>query len=91
MPAPYDKGTADRTGSPLARTPGNPGKRAAITAENLVREFGQGHRAVDGVDLEVAPGEILPRLMTEGPLCSSRRSTWKKQTCWPTGHARHRS
>jgi ABC-type multidrug transport system ATPase subunit len=30
----------------------------AIQAEKLVREFKKGPRAVDGIDLVVAPGEI---------------------------------
>jgi len=38
----------------------------AITAENLVREFGAGTRAVDGIDLEVFPGEIYGFLGPNG-------------------------
>jgi ABC-2 type transport system ATP-binding protein len=30
----------------------------SIEAEGLVREFKKGPRAVDGIDLHVAPGEI---------------------------------
>ena len=38
----------------------------AITAEKLVREFGAGTRAVDGIDLEVFPGEIYGFLGPNG-------------------------
>ncbi len=33
-------------------------ERAGIEVEGLVREFKNGPRAVDGIDLRVAPGEI---------------------------------
>src|ERR1051326_1487119 len=39
---------------------------AAIQAEQLVREFKKGPRAVDGVDLAVAPGEIYGFLGPNG-------------------------
>jgi ABC-2 type transport system ATP-binding protein len=39
---------------------------AAIQAEQLVREFKKGPRAVDGIDLEVAPGEIYGFLGPNG-------------------------
>jgi len=38
----------------------------AIEAENLVREFKKGPRAVDGIDLAVAPGEIYGFLGPNG-------------------------
>src|SRR5258708_31262747 len=38
----------------------------AIEAEGLVREFKKGPRAVDGVDLAVAPGEIYGLLGPNG-------------------------
>ncbi|MDQ2910064.1 MAG: ATP-binding cassette domain-containing protein [Actinomycetota bacterium] len=38
----------------------------AIQAEQLVREFKKGPRAVDGIDLEVAPGEIYGFLGPNG-------------------------
>ncbi len=43
---------------------GNSGK--GIEAERLVREFKNGPRAVDGIDLEVAPGEIYGFLGPNG-------------------------
>jgi len=39
---------------------------AAIEAENLVREFRKGPRAVDGIDLSVSPGEIYGFLGPNG-------------------------
>ncbi len=39
---------------------------AAIEVENLVREFRKGPRAVDGIDLSVAPGEIYGFLGPNG-------------------------
>jgi ABC-2 type transport system ATP-binding protein len=42
------------------------GERAGIEAEGLVREFKNGPRAVDGVDLRVAPGEIYGFLGPNG-------------------------
>src|SRR5437588_667376 len=39
---------------------------AAIEVEGLVREFRKGPRAVDGIDLEVAPGEIYGFLGPNG-------------------------
>jgi len=39
---------------------------AAIEAENLVREFRRGPRAVDGIDLAVSPGEIYGFLGPNG-------------------------
>src|SRR5499427_989044 len=39
---------------------------AAIQAEKLVREFKKGPRAVDGIDLEVSPGEIYGFLGPNG-------------------------
>jgi ABC-2 type transport system ATP-binding protein len=39
---------------------------AAIQAEQLVREFKKGPRAVDGIDLEVSPGEIFGFLGPNG-------------------------
>ena len=38
----------------------------SIEAEALVREFKKGPRAVDGIDLEVAPGEIYGFLGPNG-------------------------
>jgi ABC-2 type transport system ATP-binding protein len=40
--------------------------KAGIQAEGLVREFKNGPRAVDGIDLEVAPGEIYGFLGPNG-------------------------
>ncbi len=40
--------------------------RAAIEVEQLVREFRKGPRAVDGIDLEVSPGEIYGFLGPNG-------------------------
>jgi len=40
--------------------------KAAIQAEQLVREFKKGPRAVDGIDLEVSPGEIYGFLGPNG-------------------------
>ena len=37
-----------------------------IEVEHLVREFKKGPRAVDGIDLEVAPGEIYGFLGPNG-------------------------
>ena len=34
------------------------GEARGIEVEGLVREFGKGFRAVDGIDLHVKPGEI---------------------------------
>jgi ABC-2 type transport system ATP-binding protein len=42
------------------------GKHAGIEAENLVREFKKGPRAVDGIDLKVEPGEIYGFLGPNG-------------------------
>jgi ABC-2 type transport system ATP-binding protein len=42
------------------------GERAGIEAEGLVREFKNGPRAVDGIDLRVAPGEIYGFLGPNG-------------------------
>jgi len=42
------------------------GDRAGIEAEGLVREFKNGPRAVDGIDLRVAPGEIYGFLGPNG-------------------------
>src|SRR5690349_23145936 len=39
---------------------------ASIEAHGLVREFKKGPRAVDGIDLEVAPGEIYGFLGPNG-------------------------
>jgi ABC-type multidrug transport system ATPase subunit len=44
-------------------TPEHP---ASIEAEGLVREFKKGPRAVDGIDLHVAPGEIYGFLGPNG-------------------------
>jgi len=41
-------------------------ERAGIEAEGLVREFKNGPRAVDGIDLRVAPGEIYGFLGPNG-------------------------
>ena len=41
-------------------------RAASIEAEGLVREFKKGPRAVDGIDLRVAPGEIGPPSKTYG-------------------------
>ena len=40
--------------------------RGGIEVEGLVREFKNGPRAVDGIDLEVAPGEIYGFLGPNG-------------------------
>src|SRR2546421_7218680 len=40
--------------------------RLAIEAENLVREFKKGPRAVDGIDLAIVPGEIYGFLGPNG-------------------------
>jgi ABC-2 type transport system ATP-binding protein len=42
------------------------GERAGIEAEGLVREFKNGPRAVDGIELRVAPGEIYGFLGPNG-------------------------
>ena len=42
------------------------GERRGIEVEGLVREFGKGFRAVDGVDLNVEPGEIYGFLGPNG-------------------------
>jgi ABC-2 type transport system ATP-binding protein len=42
------------------------GRRNGIEAEGLVREFKKGPRAVDGIDLRVAPGEIYGFLGPNG-------------------------
>jgi ABC-2 type transport system ATP-binding protein len=42
------------------------GQRAGIVVEGLVREFKNGPRAVDGIDLEVSPGEIYGFLGPNG-------------------------
>ena len=42
------------------------GQRAGIVVEGLVREFKNGPRAVDGIDLEVPPGEIYGFLGPNG-------------------------
>jgi ABC-2 type transport system ATP-binding protein len=42
------------------------GERTGIEAEGLVREFKNGPRAVDGIDLHVAPGEIYGFLGPNG-------------------------
>jgi ABC-2 type transport system ATP-binding protein len=44
----------------------NPDHPASIEAEGLVREFKKGPRAVDGIDLHVAPGEIYGFLGPNG-------------------------
>ncbi len=44
----------------------NAGERAGIEVEGLVREFKNGPRAVDGIDLRVAPGEIYGFLGPNG-------------------------
>src|SRR5437763_16689305 len=48
--------------APVERTDGG----ASIEAEGLVREFKKGPRAVDGIDLHVAPGEIYGFLGPNG-------------------------
>ena len=42
------------------------GRESGIEAQDLVREFKNGPRAVDGIDLEVAPGEIYGFLGPNG-------------------------
>src|SRR3954454_1357718 len=42
------------------------GQRTGIEVEALVREFKKGPRAVDGIDLHVAPGEIYGFLGPNG-------------------------
>src|SRR6202046_4469477 len=62
--------------------------RAAIEVEQLVREFRKGPRAVDGIDLEVSPGEIYGFL---GPNGAGKSTTVLVLTTLlpPTsGHAR---
>lgn len=54
--------TEDQDGAGVNRAMTMP----AITAEKLVREFGAGTRAVDGIDLEVFPGEIYGFLGPNG-------------------------
>src|SRR3989440_3230826 len=61
---------------------------ASIEAEGLVREFKKGPRAVDGIDLQVAPGEIYGFL---GPNGAGKSTTVLMLTTLlpPTaGHAR---
>jgi ABC-2 type transport system ATP-binding protein len=41
-------------------------QQAAIEVENLVREFKKGPRAVDGIDLQVSPGEVYGFLGPNG-------------------------
>ena len=50
--------------------------KAAIQAEQLVREFKKGPRAVDGIDLEVSPGETARSIPStaRGPFLNSRTS-----------------
>src|SRR3954452_18015246 len=43
-----------------------PALAASIEVEGLVREFKKGPRAVDGIDLRVAPGEIYGFLGPNG-------------------------
>ncbi|WP_425451481.1 hypothetical protein [Sphaerisporangium album] len=53
----------------LGRTGGGPapdgGADLAVRAEGLVKTFGE-HRAVDGIDLNVRPGEIFGVLGPNG-------------------------
>ena len=42
------------------------GEESAISARGLVREFKKGPRAVDGIDITVAPGEIYGFLGPNG-------------------------
>src|SRR6266566_2109182 len=44
----------------------SPSRPASIEATGLVREFKKGPRAVDGIDLHVAPGEIYGFLGPNG-------------------------
>src|SRR6266567_4523609 len=65
--ASVDNAAASATASadhaaPVERTDGG----ASIEAEGLVREFKKGPRAVDGIDLHVAPGEIYGFLGPNG-------------------------
>src|SRR6266550_2035830 len=65
--ASVDNAAASATASadnaaPVERTDGD----ASIEAEGLVREFKKGPRAVDGIDLAVAPGEIYGFLGPNG-------------------------
>ena len=43
----------------------NTDRPASIEATGLVREFKKGPRAVDGIDLSVAPGEIATPMTSE--------------------------
>jgi ABC-2 type transport system ATP-binding protein len=66
MTTPAGNVTAGQTG-PQSTAQSHPiGEAAAITAENLVREFGPGARAVDGISLHVSPGEIYGFLGPNG-------------------------
>jgi ABC-2 type transport system ATP-binding protein len=66
-PVKYATATETRSavGSEAESEPGAVGSHAAIRAEGLVRRFGP-HLAVDGIDLEVRPGEIYGFLGPNG-------------------------